>query len=175
MTDAASDAGPPQGLDTLRAGQEAVANVLVAMTQAGLRLQPILDEIVANAARLCRAEQAFIWLWDGDLLRARAHFGAPPEVVEFEQTHPDRPRMESLVGRVALTKRPVHIPDLEADPDYGYPVAGSAALRSLLGLPILAGGELVGIIGLARRAVRPFDEGEIDLRRPLPRRAQWRS
>jgi two-component system, NtrC family, sensor kinase len=135
MTDAASDAGPTQELDDLRARQEAVANVLVAMTQAGLRLQPILEEIVANAARLCRAEQAFIWLWDGDVLRARAHFGAPPEIVEFEQTHPDWLGTASLVGRVALTKRPVHIADLELDPDYVYPVAGSAGLRSLLGLP----------------------------------------
>jgi hypothetical protein len=72
MTDAASDAGPTQELDDLRARQQAVANVLVAMTQAGLRLQPILEEIIANAARLRRAEQAFIWLWDGDVLRARS-------------------------------------------------------------------------------------------------------
>jgi class 3 adenylate cyclase len=64
---------------------------------------------------------------------------------------------------VALTKRPVHIADLEVDPDYVYPVAGSAGLRSLLGLPILVGGELVGIIGLARRTVQPFDQEEIDL------------
>jgi two-component system NtrC family sensor kinase len=84
------------------------------MTQSGLRLQPILDEIVAKAARLCRADQAFIWLSEGEVFRARAHFGAPPEVVEFEQAHPDRPRMESLVGRVALTKRPVHIADLKS-------------------------------------------------------------
>lgn len=71
--------------------------------------------------------------------------------------------MESLVGRVALTKRPVHIEDLEADPHYAYPQAGSYALRSLLGLPILVGDRLVGIIGLARRSVQPFDQGEIDL------------
>lgn len=150
-------------LDELRARQEAVAGVLLAMTQSGLRLQPILDEIVANAARLCLADQAFIWLSEGEVFRARANFGAPPEVVEFEQTHPDRPRMESLVGRVALTKRPVHIEDLEADPHYAYPQAGSYALRSLLGLPILVGDRLVGIIGLARRSVQPFDQGEIDL------------
>jgi class 3 adenylate cyclase len=150
-------------LDDLRARQEAVAGVLLAMTQSGLRLQPILDEIVANAARLCRAEQAFIWLSEGEVFRARAHFGAPPEVVEFEKTHPDRPRMESLVGRVALTKSPVHIADLQADPHYAYPQAGSVALRSLLGVPILVGDRLVGIIGLARRMVQPFDQGEIDL------------
>ena len=150
-------------LDELRHRHEAVAGVLRAMTQSGMRLQPILDQIVANAARLCRAEQAFIWLSDGDVFRARAHFGAPPEVVEFERTHPDRPGMDSLVGRVALTKKPVHIPDLEADPDYVYPPAGSVALRSLLGLPIRVDDKLVGIIGLARRTVQPFDRSEIEL------------
>lgn len=58
-------------LDELRARQEAVAGVLLAMTQSGLRLQPILDEIVANAARLCLADQAFIWLSEGEVFRAR--------------------------------------------------------------------------------------------------------
>jgi len=57
----------------------------------------------------------------------------------------------------------VHIPDLEADPDYVYPPAGSVALRSLLGLPIRVDDKLVGIIGLARRTVQPFDRSEIEL------------
>jgi len=163
MTDAGSEADLAKELDELRARQEAVANVLVAMTRGRLRLQPILDEIVANASRLCRAEQSFIWLSDGDVFRARASFGAPPEVVRFEEEHPEWPRMESMVGRVALTRRPVHIADRESDPDYAYPLAGSGRLRSLLGLPIVVGDELVGIIGLARRTVHPFDQGEIDL------------
>jgi adenylate cyclase len=152
-----------QELDELRSRHEAVVGVLRTMTQAGLRLQPILDQIVLSAARLCRADQTFIWLNDGEVFRARAHVGAPPEVVEFERTHPDRPGMGSLVGRVALTRKPVHIADLEADPDYAYPAEGSSALRSLLGLPLLVDDKLVGIIGLARRTVQPFDDGEIAL------------
>src|SRR5262245_30681448 len=166
MTSAGSDSTRQtriRDIDELRNRHDAVTAVLRAMTRTGMRLQPILDQIVANAARLCRAEQAFIWLSDDDVFRARAHFGAPPEVVEFERTHPDRPRMGSLVGRVALTRKPVHIPDLEADPDYVYPRRGSVSLRSLLGLPIRVDDELVGIIGLARRTVQPFDRGEIDL------------
>jgi adenylate cyclase len=81
-------------------------------------------------------------------------------VVEYERQHPDRPGPNTCTGRVAMTKKPVHIPDVFADPDYTYPAVD---LRTLLGLPVLFEDELLGVIGLARREVRPFDDGEIEL------------
>jgi class 3 adenylate cyclase len=147
-------------LGDLGARQQAVADVLRAMSRSGMRLQPILDEIVETAARLCRADSGFIYLTDGDLLRMRANVGQPAEVVEYERLHPDRPGPGTCTGRVALTKRPVHIPDIHADPDYDYP---AVEIRTLLGLPVLVEDELVGVIGLARHEVRPFETGEIEL------------
>ena len=147
-------------LDELRGRQEAVADVLRALSRSGMRLQPILDQIVKAAARLCRADSGFIYLSDGELLRMRANVGQPREVVEYERDHPDRPGPGTCTGRVALTKRPVHIPDVHADPDYAYP---AVEIRTLLGLPVLVEEELVGVIGLARHEVRPFDDGEIGL------------
>jgi adenylate cyclase len=90
----------------------------------------------------------------------QANVGQPPEVIEYERLHPDRPGPNTCTGRVAMTKRPVHIPDVFADPDYNYP---AVELRTLLGLPVLFEDELVGVIGLARKEVRPFDDAEIDL------------
>jgi adenylate cyclase len=147
-------------LDDLRSRHEAVADVLRALSQSGLRLQPILDQIVEAAARLCRADSCFVHLAEGDLLRMRANVGQPREVVEYERQHPDRPGPNTCTGRVAMTKKPVHIPDVFADPDYTYPAVD---LRTLLGLPVLFEDELLGVIGLARREVRPFDDGEIEL------------
>jgi adenylate cyclase len=164
MTNVASDdariAELNRELDELRSRLEAVADVLRALSQSGMRLQPILDQIVEAAARLCRADSSFVYLADLELLRMRANFGQPREVVEYERTHPHTPGNDTCTGRVAITKKPVHIPDVFADPDYTYPAVD---LRTLLGLPVLVEDELVGVIGLARREVRPFDEGEIEL------------
>src|SRR5919201_2129796 len=61
-----------------------------------------------------------------------------------------------------MTHKPVHIHDVRADPGYTYPMRESGP-RTLLGLPVLIEHELVGVIGLSRREVRPFDQEQIDL------------
>jgi GAF domain/Adenylate and Guanylate cyclase catalytic domain len=166
MTNVASDdriAELTRELDDLRARQEAVADVLRALSSSGLRLQPILDQIVEAAARLCRADSCFIHLREGDRFHMRANFGQSPEVVEYVRGHPDRPGPHSCTGRVAMTKRPVHIPDVYADPDYTYPGVEIGGYRTLLGLPVLFDDDLFGVFGLARNEVRPFADREIEL------------
>jgi class 3 adenylate cyclase len=149
-------------LADLRGRQEAVADVLRALSSSGMRLQPILDQIVEAAARLGRADSCLVWLVDGELLRLRASFGAPQSAVEYLRLHPHAPELGSCTGRVALTKRPVHIPDVDTDPDYTYETT-QRHYKTLLGLPILVEGELVGVFGLSRREVRPFAGEEVDL------------
>jgi adenylate cyclase len=152
-----------QELTELRSRQEGVADILRALSGSGLRLQPILDQIVETAARLCRADSAFLHLAEGDLLPVRANFGQPEDVVEFERERPDRPGPHSCTGRVAMARKPVHIPDVYADPDYTYPGVEIGGYRTLLGLPIAFDDELLGVIGLARSEVRPFETQEIEL------------
>ncbi|MGH3034923.1 MAG: adenylate/guanylate cyclase domain-containing protein [Gaiellaceae bacterium] len=166
MTNIASDdriAALTRDLSVLRGRQEAVAEVLRTLSGSGLRLQPILDQIVETAARLCRADSGFLYLLDSDLYRMRASFGQPPEVVEYERRHPDKVGPHSCTGRVAMTRRPVHIPDVHADPDYSYPGVEIGGYRTLLGLPVLFDEDLLGVIGLARSEVRPFEVEEIEL------------
>jgi transcriptional regulator with GAF, ATPase, and Fis domain len=146
-------------LDDLRSRQEAVANILRALSTSGMRLQAILDEIVQAAARLCRADGCFIYLADGDLFRMRAHVGAKPEVVEYERQHPDRAGPGSATGRAAMTRQPVHIPDVGADPGYTHVSRDLDAFGTLLSLPVLFNDELVGVFGSraerCRRSSRP--------------------
>ncbi|MDQ3777495.1 MAG: GAF domain-containing protein [Actinomycetota bacterium] len=153
---------PPDERLELRRRLEAVSDVLRALSRSGMRLQPILDQIVEAATRLGRADTCLIWLVDGELLRLRASFGAPEAAVDYQETHPHRAEIGSCTGRVALTRRAVHIPDVDADPDYTYP-AEQRHYRTLLGLPILVDDELVGIFGLSRSEMRPFTSDEIEL------------
>jgi class 3 adenylate cyclase len=151
-------------LSELETRQGAVADILRTLASSGMRLQPVLDQIVETATRLCRADAGLIHLTDGDVLRLQARFGPrTEEVVEYERAHPDVPGPHSCTGRVAMTRKPVHIPDIRADPNYTYPGAESGVYRTLLGLPIAFDDDLLGVIGLSRAEVRPFEQAEIDL------------
>jgi adenylate cyclase len=149
--------------DDLRSRLEAVSDILGALSRSAMRLQPILDQIVEAAARLGRADSCLVWLVDGEFLRLSASFGAPKTAVEYQRLHPHTAELGSCTGRVALTKRPVHIPDVAADPDYTYETTQRGHYKTLLGLPILVEGALVGVFGLSRREVSPFASDEIDL------------
>jgi class 3 adenylate cyclase len=149
--------------DDLRSRLEAVSDILGALSRSAMRLQPILDQIVEAAARLGRADSCLVWLVDGEFLRLSASFGAPKTAVEYQRLHPHTAELGSCTGRVALTKKPVHIPDVAADPDYTYETTQRGHYKTLLGLPILVEGALVGVFGLSRREVRPFASDEIDL------------
>lgn len=150
-------------IEDLRRRYAAVADVLRAMSRSGLRLQPILDRIVETAASLCASDSCFVYLAEGDLFRASANYGQPAAVVEYERQHPDRPNPNSCTGRVALTRKPVHIPDVHADPAYAHPSAELDEFRTLLGLPVLVEDDLVGVIGVARHEARAFEDREIEL------------
>src|SRR5262249_1606121 len=147
----------------LRDRHEAVAEVLPDLGRSRMRLQPILDRIAKAATSICRSEYSLIHLTEGKLLYAQANVGVPPEVMEYERLHPVGVGVQTLAGRVALTKRPAHIPDVAVDPDYDYPGRKMAEVRSMLGLPVLIEDELVGVIQVGRREVRPYDSDEIDL------------
>lgn len=141
----------------------AVGRVLGAVTGAGFELQPILDRIATEAAALCRAETAHVFLIDGDHFNFVAASGGTPEHREYERAHPDPIDSGSINGRVALAGHAVQVADLAADADYrgsGYTVGG---YRTLLGVPIRTDGELIGSFGLGRTTVLPFSEAEIEL------------
>jgi adenylate cyclase len=150
-------------LSELRDRHEAVARVFQDLARSKMRLQPILDQIAEALISLLRSEYSLIHLAEGELLRFQAHAGVPAEAVEYERLHPMRPSVETLTGRVAATKRPVHIRDVAADADYKYPAAKLAPVRTMLGAPVLIDDELVGVIQVGRRGVRPFNDGEIEV------------
>jgi len=148
---------------TERDALAAVGRVLGTFTGAGFELQPILDRIATEAAALCRAEAAYVFLLEGDHLQFVAASGGNPEHWEYERTHPDPIDSGSVTGRVALTGQAVQVTDLAAEPDYrgsGYKVGG---YRTLLGVPIRSDGELIGSFGLGRKTVSAFSDEEIEL------------
>lgn len=141
----------------------AVGRVLAAVAGAGFELQPILDRIVAEAAALCHAEIGFVFLLEGGLFHTVAGVGFTPEHWSFQRAHPFPPGRDTVGGRVALSNGPVHIHDVLADEEYTWGGQAVGGYRTLLGVPIRSGTELIGAFGLGRTTVSPFSDGEIEL------------
>ncbi|MDP9467274.1 MAG: GAF domain-containing protein, partial [Chloroflexota bacterium] len=141
----------------------AVGRVLAAVTGAEFELQPTLDTLAAEAAALCHAEAAFVFLRDGDLLRFAAASGGQPEHWAYEREHPDTIDRKSINGRVALSGQVVHVADLAADTEYEAGGYQFGAVRSMLGVPIHSADGLIGTFGLGRTEVQPFSDAEIEL------------
>ena len=79
---------------------------------------------------------------------------AEAEFVKYTLEHPIPVDRGSLVGRTALERRPVHIVDCLDNPEYRMlEAARSGKHRTLLGVPLLRDGEVIGVIGLLRTSV----------------------
>jgi GAF domain-containing protein len=144
--------------------QTATADVLKVISRSAFDLQPVLDTIVQTASRLCEAEFSLIFKLQGDKYEIASANNAAEAFVKHAAEHPIRTGRGSLVGRTALERKTVHIPDCLADPEYAaldYQTVGH--YRTMLGVPLLREGVPIGVIGLMRAAVRPFTDKQIEL------------
>ena len=156
-----SDIELAEQVEELREQQRAVGDVLRAIARFEGQ-QPVLDAVVAAANRLCNGVSAGLWLADGELYRVAALI-ATPEQTEYERAHPHVPEAQSLTGRVLATRRPVHIPDVLADPAYEWGSQRVAGYRAMVGVPIFADEQLIGVLAVTRPVPEPFTDDEIRL------------
>ena len=75
-----------------------------------------------------------------------------------------RPGRGTAVGRAVLERKPVHIHDVLADPEYVvHETARVGGFRTILVVPLLREGLPIGMLAMHRAAVRPFTEKQIEL------------
>src|SRR5215472_16409498 len=100
----------------------------------------------------------------GDKYHMVAGRGFSDEAKEFVLAHPMTLDRDTVTGRVALDGRAVHIPDVLQDLEYTYREGQKlTGVRTMLGIPLLRGDELIGIFGIHRTRVEPFTDKEIEL------------
>ncbi len=120
--------------------------------------QQRLDQVVATIAADLHADVCSIYVRRaGDVLELFATIGLNPTAV-----HRTRLRLgEGLVGNIAAHAEPLNLADAQAHPDFAYkPETGEEVFHSLLGVPILRGGRVIGVLVIQHKNQRLYVEEE---------------
>jgi phosphotransferase system enzyme I (PtsP) len=123
--------------------------------------QERLDRIVRVIAAEMVAEVCSAYIMRaGEVLELFATEGLRPEAV-----HRTRLRVgEGLVGVIAATARPLALADAQAHPNFAFrPETGEEIFHSLMGVPILRGGRVLGVLVVQNRSLRHYTEDEIEV------------
>jgi GAF domain-containing protein len=142
--------------------QRAIGDVLQAIALSK-GLEAVFQVAVEAATRLCHADFGALYLADRDVFRLSTRHKSEPALDEFEREHPHVADRKTAIGRVALTRDVVHIPDVEMDPEYEWGGRHVAEYHAVLAVPVLVEDELIGVIDVTRRAPGPFAEEEVRL------------
>ena len=142
--------------------QTATSEILRVIASSPTDLQPVLDVVAENAARLCEANDALIYRMVDNFAHVVAKHGAipvPPEPLPVSRG--------SIAGRAITDRGTVHVHDVSVEINTEYPdvrlhqqVAGS---RTVLGTPLLRQGDAIGSIVIRRTEIRPFTPVQIKL------------
>src|SRR5438552_9304233 len=122
--------------------------------------QERLDRIVRVIAAEMVAEVCSAYVMrPGEVLELFATEGLKPEAV-----HRTRLRVgEGLVGDIASHARPLALADAQSHPNFAYrPETGEEIYKSLMGVPILRGGRVVGVLVVQNRKARNYSEEEVE-------------
>ncbi len=144
--------------------QTATANVLEVISRSAFDLHAVFETVAESSVKLCEADRGVILRFDGELLRMVATYNTSPGFEDWVAQPPIRPGRHSASARAALERRTIHIPDVRADGEYTYGAKSFEETRTILGVPILKGDNLLGVMIIYHvEEVRPFTDKQIAL------------
>src|ERR1700761_6196749 len=136
----------------LRRLREAMAEPVAAQVR--------LDKIVVHIAANMVAEVCSLYVLRSDgRLELFATEGLNREAVHLTTMRAG----EGLVGLIADSAEPLALSDAQAHPAFSYkPETGEEIYHSFLGVPILRGGNTLGVLDVQNRARRTYSEEEVE-------------
>ena len=150
--------------------QTATSEVLRVISSSTGELQSVFEAVLENATRLCAAKFGNLYLCEGDAFRATAMHNVPPAFAEVRMRDPVvHPEPGSLLSRIVDSKKAVHVPDVTAEqafiehqPRYVTAVE-LGGFRSMLAVPMLRDGNLIGAVVIYRQEISTFSDKQIEL------------
>ena len=149
--------------------QTATSEVLKVISSSAGELQPVFQAMLQNATRICEAHIGILFRYEDGAFTAVSLLGVTPAYAEYLNRGPIRPGPGTGLGRVASTRQTIHIVDTQAESAYAeaeplrVATAKLGGARTLLNVPMLKDGELIGSIGIYRQEVRPFTDKQVEL------------
>src|SRR4051794_23244032 len=127
-----------------------------------LDLDDLLNELLERVREILRVDTTAVLLVeeDGRMLAARAAKGLEEEVERGFRL----PVGRGFAGRVAFTREPVMIEDLEGSTIQPVnPLFAEKGVSALLGVPLVVEGEVIGVLHVGMLVPREFTESDIEL------------
>ena len=149
--------------------QTATSELLKVISSSSGELQPVFQAMLENSTRICGAKIGILFRYENGAYTAMATRGVSPAYAKYLNSGPIRPGPTSGLGLIASTRQTVHVVDALADGAYAerdplrVATAELGGARSLLNVPMLKEGELIGAIGIYRQEVQPFTNKQIAL------------
>src|SRR6516165_5388231 len=149
--------------------QTATSEVLKVISSSPGELKPVFEVMLANATRICEAKFGTLYLSEGDGFRAVAMHNAPSAYAEARRRALIRPHPDTGLWRAATTKQISQIADITTTQPYieRHPFLIEAVelggYRTVLDVPMLKEGELIGVVSIFRQEVSQFTDKQIEL------------
>jgi signal transduction histidine kinase len=149
--------------------QTATSDVLRVISSSPGDLEPVFHAMLENATRICEAKFGVLSLKEGDRLRVVAMHNPPPAYAELRRREPTwmpTGQMGRIAAQATATKQAIQVPDLAAygnDDPLIRDFATTTGARSLILVPLLKEGEVIGTSAIYRQEVRPFTDKQVEL------------
>jgi signal transduction histidine kinase/DNA-binding GntR family transcriptional regulator len=148
--------------------QTATAEILRAISGSLTDVAPVFDAILESAIRLCDGDVAALWRYDGQVLRFAGAKKVSPEAEALFGQNPLELGTYNPTPQAAFERRTVHVMDVFSSAAYRPLIPAGTfnnrpAAPTVLAVPLLREGNLLGVISIWRLQKRLFSYKQVEM------------